>query len=167
MALTTLFTVHVPAPTHPDSLAIELDDPARPPIPLACQIDRKPNSRGIIVACHGMLDNRDKPLVAYLREASPWDIVTFDFRGMGESGGQTEFANHGKEADDIHAVVAHVERTYGRVVCVMGHSKVSLVDTALTRQKLELTPRRVVRAASRRISGPPDTQTNPPESADS
>lgn len=123
------FTVNVPPPTHPESIEIERDDPNRGPIPLACQLDQRvaPLSRGIVIACHGMVDNRDKPLVSYLRDYLPFHTVTFDFRGMGESGGQTEFANHGKEADDIKAVVDHVEREFakelGPVVAVMGHSK--------------------------------------------
>lgn len=129
---TTLFTVLVPAPTHPDSLTHDLDPPHRPPIPLQAQLDLKHpplsnngricSAKGLVIVCHGLLDNRHKPLVSFLRDVLPYDIVTFDFRGTGESGGRTSFANHGQDADDIAAVVSHCERHYGQVKCVMGHS---------------------------------------------
>ncbi|KAI9020631.1 Alpha/Beta hydrolase protein [Hyaloraphidium curvatum] len=121
----TLFTVLVPPRAQVDPLGVDEPDADRPTIPLACQLDRHPRplSSGIVVLCHGMLDNRTKHPIAHLRETLPWDVVSFDFRGMGESGGDTAFANHGLEGDDVRAVVEHVEREFGRIICVVGHSK--------------------------------------------
>lgn len=131
---TEQFTVLVPPPTHPDSLRFDRDAPDRLPIPLACQIDWKAKaaqkfksksqrSAGIAVVVHGLMDNRHKPLVSFLRdECLPYDTVTCDFRGCGESGGETSFSDHGKNADDLAAVVGHVEQTYGPVKAVLGHS---------------------------------------------
>ncbi|KAI9018885.1 Alpha/Beta hydrolase protein [Hyaloraphidium curvatum] len=119
---TVSFTVSVPPPSHPDSL-VWGDDPARDPIDLACRLDRRGGPRqGIVVLCHGLLDNKEKPLVSALRERLPCDVVSFDFRGMGGSGGSTSFANHGLDADDIHHVISHVEDHFGPVLCVVAHS---------------------------------------------
>jgi len=129
--LTVQFSVLSPVSTHPDSITFDRDDPNRAPIPLAAQLDfkrppkyvnGKPKSTGIVVVCHGLLDNRHKPLVSYLRSVMPWDVATMDFRGCGESGGETGFSQHGKDADSIAALVEHLEREFGPVKCVIGHS---------------------------------------------
>jgi pimeloyl-ACP methyl ester carboxylesterase len=126
---TIFFNVPLPAPTHPDSIHIELDDPNRGTIQLAAQLDIRssPPQKGIAIVLHGMLDNRHKPLVSHLRDYLPFNVCTMDFRGMGESGGETTFWSHGREADECKALVDVLERDYaeyGPILVVMGHSKV-------------------------------------------
>lgn len=73
-------------------------------------------SRSALVLCHGFgSTHRSVPMV-WLAEAlyERWDVLTFDWRGYGRSGGFSSMG--GLEALDLQAVVSYArERGYARV----------------------------------------------------
>eukprot|EP00238_Polyblepharides_amylifera_P004161 CAMPEP_0196594916 /NCGR_PEP_ID=MMETSP1081-20130531/79650_1 /TAXON_ID=36882 /ORGANISM="Pyramimonas amylifera, Strain CCMP720" /LENGTH=233 /DNA_ID=CAMNT_0041919317 /DNA_START=272 /DNA_END=970 /DNA_ORIENTATION=- len=84
-------------------------------------------SAGLCVLCHGFRNTKESGIIlAIARGLHSGGLSTFrfDFSGNGESGGEFEFGNYGKETEDLRAVVEHLREFEGRKVgAVIGHSK--------------------------------------------
>ncbi len=80
---------------------------------------RRAGTDTLLVYAHGFLSNKNHRAVPRFVEAlsTAFDVISFDFRGHGESGGRCSFG--AREVLDVAAVVAHA-RTLGycRVVLV-------------------------------------------------
>jgi pimeloyl-ACP methyl ester carboxylesterase len=81
------------------------------------------NSRDLIILCHGLFHTKDSVFLPYLDEKLPYNTLSFDFSGNGESEGVFSLGEYHKEVDDIHAVVDHADRLGYRVIALIGHSK--------------------------------------------
>ncbi|KAI3656379.1 hypothetical protein MP638_000795 [Amoeboaphelidium occidentale] len=91
-------------------------------------------SKGIIVLCHGLLNNKESKVIRKLEEyfqshLSQYSFCRFDFRGNGYSSGETSYGNYQEEAKDIFYITQHLAhnflKSHGPVVAVCGHSKAS------------------------------------------
>lgn len=84
----------------------------------------------VLIICHGFGDHHHSlPIVWLAEQLAHWhDVITFDWRGYGGSGGQASFG--GDEAYDLEAVVAYA-RTWGyRRVGIIGDSMGGLITLA-------------------------------------
>lgn len=50
---------------------------------------KQPNSKECVLIVHGGLDNKKAPIIRALCDQLPFNTVSFDFRGMGDSEGKT------------------------------------------------------------------------------
>ncbi|KAJ1979294.1 hypothetical protein H4R33_005755 [Dimargaris cristalligena] len=78
----------------------------------------------ILVICHGLLNTRYSRVVRALAVGLPYHACIFDFRGNGDSSGNTRYGNYLEEAEDLRRVVHFLQHNLGyRVAGFMGHSK--------------------------------------------
>jgi pimeloyl-ACP methyl ester carboxylesterase len=101
-------------------------------VELCARLDQHPQPQrpGILVLCHGLLNNADSHVVRSLAAALPLHTCRFDFRGNGQSYGETSYGNYEDEARDLDAVVRHLRQHYahlGPVLGAFGHSKAASV----------------------------------------
>jgi len=116
---------------------------AGPAGPLQCALDEpegSPPSRGVALLCHphplhgGTMDNKVVQTLARSFVQLGWRAVRFNFRGVGESGGQWD---HGPgEIDDAWAVL-QAERVAGEAVAVGGFSFGGFVATHVAQRLAE------------------------------
>lgn len=82
----------------------------------------KRGSDTLLIYCHGFLSGKNyihsRRWMSLLGEAM--DVIGFDFRGHGESGGETTFGD--KERYDLDAVMRYARRARYRRLVVMGSS---------------------------------------------
>jgi hypothetical protein len=68
----------------------------------------------------------------------PCNTFRFDFRGNGQSGGETGYGNYEEEAEDLQAVVQYLDtrfrESHGPVIGVLGHSKGASVVLIFSRR---------------------------------
>ncbi len=86
--------------------------------------------RDILIICHGFASSQRSVGIVWLAEAlaGPWDVLTFDWRGYGQSGGLASMG--AAEALDLAAVLRYVrEQGYLRVG-VIGESMGGLITLA-------------------------------------
>jgi alpha/beta superfamily hydrolase len=112
------------------------------------------NSRDLIILCHGMFYTKDSVFLPYLDEKLPYNTLSFDFSGNGESEGVFSLGEYHKEVDDIHAVVDHAVRLGYRVIALIGHSK-GANDVLLYSAKYGNVPLIIPIAGRMRMSGNP------------
>ncbi|KAJ3319730.1 hypothetical protein HDU93_003652 [Gonapodya sp. JEL0774] len=116
---------------------------------LSCLLEKKqPLSDDVVVIAHGSMDNKRSPVIRGLAEGLPWNVVTFDFRGigadalrvgmvcrwsfrydwkMGESDGDSNLGNYFEEKEDLHAVCEHLcKQLRMKVIAIVSHSKGTL-----------------------------------------
>ncbi len=76
-----------------------------------------------VILAHGFSTHKDMALFKEMSEMflGHYDVVTFDFRGHGESGGLFSWTSH--EARDLHAVISFAERK--------GYKKIGLIGFSL------------------------------------
>ncbi len=87
-------------------------------VPIAATLLRRGNG-AVVIICHGFGASRQATSIVWLAEAlaGPYDVLTFDWRGYGGSGGLASFG--GAEALDLAAVLTLArELGYGRVAVV-------------------------------------------------
>ncbi|KQK08428.1 uncharacterized protein LOC100837865 isoform X1 [Brachypodium distachyon] len=83
-------------------------------------------SNNIVVLCHGFTASKNSSVIADLADAltkQGTSIFCFDFSGNGESGGEFQYGNYRKEADDLHSVVSYLHQKKYDVKAIVGHSK--------------------------------------------
>jgi pimeloyl-ACP methyl ester carboxylesterase len=91
-------------------------------IHLRAESTRDRNSSTLLIYCHGFLGGKNFLLIQRFAErlADEMDVITFDFRGHGESGGATTLGD--KELLDLDAVIQYARNfEYERIV-LMGSS---------------------------------------------
>lgn len=86
------------------------------------------SDRPVLVICHGAYSWRNQMLLGNLATAlaarSGSNVLRFDFRGNGHSGGRWSYAGYDGEFEDLCRILAFVKDILGcRVACVVGHSK--------------------------------------------
>src|ERR1700728_2602003 len=72
--------------------------------------------RAIVILVHGLSSTKDHPHVVGLAErlrARSLDVLSYDARGHGESGGLCTLGD--LERNDVAAAVAHARRSHSRV----------------------------------------------------
>lgn len=76
----------------------------------------------VLIVCHGFAASQRYQGVVWLAETllGPWDVLTFDWRGYGQSGGLSSFG--GSEASDLWAVLAFARQRGYRRVGLIGES---------------------------------------------
>ncbi|CAJ1941673.1 unnamed protein product [Sphenostylis stenocarpa] len=83
-------------------------------------------TQAIVILCHGLRTSKENFIMTNLAAAlenAGISSFRFDFTGNGESEGSFEFGSYWREAEDIHAVVQHFQKTNRTVIAVVGHSK--------------------------------------------
>jgi pimeloyl-ACP methyl ester carboxylesterase len=90
-------------------------------------------SRGhpdVLIICHGFASNQGSQGIVWLAEAllGTWDILTFDWRGYGRSGGQSSFG--GDEAQDLSAMLRYARECGYRRIGVIGESMGGFITLA-------------------------------------
>ncbi|KQK08425.1 uncharacterized protein LOC100821605 [Brachypodium distachyon] len=83
-------------------------------------------SNKIVVLCHGFTASKNDSIIVDLADAltkQGISIFRFDFSGNGESGGEFQYGNYRKEADDLHSVVLYLFQEKYDVKAIVGHSK--------------------------------------------
>ncbi|XP_014752170.1 uncharacterized protein LOC100835568 isoform X2 [Brachypodium distachyon] len=111
-------------------------------------------SNEIVVLCHGFTGSKNVSMIVDLADALTKQgigIFRFDFSGNGESGGEFQYANYRKEADDLHSVVLYLHQEKYDVKAVVGHSK-GKVLYRVTKESLMERLNTDMRAASASIS---------------
>jgi len=94
-----------------------------------CTNPENEKKNGTIILCHGLLSGKEHPLIGGIANQLQqyFSVCQLDFRGNGNSGGDTAYGNYYDEADDIRDVVVHL-RTLGKnVTTILGHSKAGSV----------------------------------------
>ncbi|KAI9027733.1 Alpha/Beta hydrolase protein [Hyaloraphidium curvatum] len=85
---------------------------------------KQKDSNQCVIIVHGGLDNKRAPIIRALANGMPYNCVTFDFRGMGESEGVTRQSGYEQEAEDLEAVVKAVKEQHKLTpVAVVCHSR--------------------------------------------
>lgn len=76
----------------------------------------------LLIYCHGFSSGKNFLNIPHLAEmlSSELDVIVFDFRGHGESGGETTFG--AKELFDLDAVMEYAKRFGYRRIILMGSS---------------------------------------------
>eukprot|EP00833_Pecoramyces_ruminatium_P004056 jgi/Orpsp1_1/1178088/evm.model.c7180000063982.1 len=94
-----------------------------------CTNPENEKKNGTIVLCHGLLSGKEHPLIDGIANAlnDYFSICQLDFRGNGNSGGETAYGNYYDEADDIREVVVHLKKMGKNVTTLLGHSKAGSV----------------------------------------
>lgn len=84
----------------------------------------------LLLICHGFAANQRSLGIVWLAEAlaETWDVLTFDWRGFGRSGGQASLG--GAEVFDLAAVVAFAHAQGYRRIGVIGESMGGLIILA-------------------------------------
>jgi pimeloyl-ACP methyl ester carboxylesterase len=84
----------------------------------------------LLIICHGFGSTQRSLGIVWLAEmlAGPWDVLTFDWRGYGRSGGAASLG--GDEAHDLHAVLAYGRAQGYRRIGVIGESMGALITLA-------------------------------------
>nr|XP_017241909.1 PREDICTED: putative uncharacterized protein YDL057W isoform X1 [Daucus carota subsp. sativus] len=80
----------------------------------------------IAVLCHGFRSSKESSTIANLAAALEKEgvsVFSFDFAGNGESEGTFEYGNYQREADDLCAVIKHLNGMKRIVTAIVGHSK--------------------------------------------
>jgi len=91
------------------------------------------DTKGILILCHGLLNTQDSHVCRSLAGQlnSVVHVCRFDFRGNGNSGGETSYGNYADEMEDVQSVVSYVNKEFrsrfGPVLGVVGHSKAASV----------------------------------------
>ncbi|NJP07159.1 MAG: alpha/beta hydrolase [Chloroflexaceae bacterium] len=77
----------------------------------------------LLIVCHGFGANQRSMAIVWLAEAlaGPWDVLTFDWRGFGQSGGQASLGLD--EQQDLETVIA-----YGRAA---GYERIGLIAESM------------------------------------
>lgn len=91
----------------------------------------------LLIFCHGFASNQQSVANVWLAEAlaGPWDVLTFDWRGYGQSGGVATFG--GAEALDLAAVLEYTRTLGYRRVGLIGESMGGLIVLATLGAALE------------------------------
>jgi pimeloyl-ACP methyl ester carboxylesterase len=86
--------------------------------------------RDLLIVCHGFASSQRSVGIVWLAEAlaGPWDVLTFDWRGYGASGGRASLG--GGEALDLAAVVDYARARGYRRVGVIAESMGGLIALA-------------------------------------
>lgn len=84
----------------------------------------------LLIICHGFAASQRSLAIVWLAEAlaGPWDVLTFDWRGYGQSGGLASMG--GIEALDLAAVLRFARERGYRRVGVIGESMGGLITLA-------------------------------------
>ncbi|WOG94237.1 hypothetical protein DCAR_0313530 [Daucus carota subsp. sativus] len=80
----------------------------------------------IAVLCHGFQSTKESSTIASIAgalEKEGISVFSFDFAGNGESEGTFEYGNYWREADDLSAVIKHLNGMKRVVTAIVGHSK--------------------------------------------
>lgn len=87
----------------------------------------KRGSEALVIICHGFAASQRATSIVWLAEAlaGPYDVLTFDWRGYGASGGLASFG--GAEALDLAAVLALARDMGYRRVAVVAESMGALI----------------------------------------
>ncbi|XP_021715103.1 uncharacterized protein LOC110683062 isoform X2 [Chenopodium quinoa] len=83
-------------------------------------------SKDVVIVCHGFVGGKEHKLAVDLCVALEKEGISayrFDFSGNGESDGAWAYGNYMKEAEDICAVVKHLNGANRIVTATVGHSK--------------------------------------------
>ncbi|KXS12970.1 alpha/beta-hydrolase [Gonapodya prolifera JEL478] len=107
-------------PSKVDFVATTIDG-----LRISALLEKKaPLSDDVVVIAHGSLDNKRAPVIRGLVENLPYNVLTFDFRGMGESDGESNLGNYSEEKDDLHAICEHVSKELRmKIIAIIAHSK--------------------------------------------
>lgn len=81
------------------------------------------SSHDLLILCHGMFYTKDSVFLPYLDEKLPYNTLSFDFSGNGDSQGKFTLGGYHKEVEDIKSVVDYSVRQGYRVIGLIGHSK--------------------------------------------
>ncbi|KAK1354907.1 putative feruloyl esterase [Heracleum sosnowskyi] len=87
---------------------------------------RESGTMEIVVLCHGFRSTKESSTIASLAAALEKEgisVFSFDFAGNGESEGTFEYGNYRREADDLCAVIKHLNGMKRVVTAIVGHSK--------------------------------------------
>ncbi|ORX45283.1 alpha/beta-hydrolase [Hesseltinella vesiculosa] len=77
----------------------------------------------LVLFCHGVLGHKDYLFFRLLAEKLPLNSFRFDFRGNGESQGQTGYAHMNEDIEDIATVASHFEKLGYEIFAIVGHSR--------------------------------------------
>ncbi|CAK9140539.1 unnamed protein product [Ilex paraguariensis] len=83
-------------------------------------------STEVVILCHGFRSLKEHNTMVSLSNALENEGISafrFDFAGNGESEGSFEYGNYWREADDLCAVVQHLNGASRVVSAILGHSK--------------------------------------------
>jgi predicted alpha/beta hydrolase len=85
-------------------------------------------TRNIAILSHGLRGNRLEPLLqkiaSYLIQQSLCNVMTFDFRGNGDSEGDFSYSNYDEEVSDLCSAVQWLrQKRNAHVRLILGHSK--------------------------------------------
>lgn len=87
---------------------------------------RETGSVEIVVLCHGFRSTKDNNTMMNLAVALEKEGISafcFDFTGNGESEGSFQYGNYWREADDLQAVIQHLNGMKRVITAILGHSK--------------------------------------------
>lgn len=120
-----------------NSEKLYFDIPTKYGFKLSCVYQEKNNvektedtENKTIILCHGLLSGKEHPLLLGIKKRliNKYSICQFDFRGNGNSGGETAYGNYYDEADDLREVVLYLRNEMKKnVIAIMGHSKAGSV----------------------------------------
>jgi pimeloyl-ACP methyl ester carboxylesterase len=98
-------------------------------VPIAATLLKR-GGAALVVICHGFSANQGATSIVWLAEAlaRPYDVLTFDWRGYGDSGGLASLG--GAEALDLAAVLSAARELGYRRVAVVAESMGGLITLA-------------------------------------
>ncbi|RUP44565.1 hypothetical protein BC936DRAFT_149287 [Jimgerdemannia flammicorona] len=78
--------------------------------------------------CHGYLGHKNYLFQPLLAKSLPFDTFRFDFRGNGDSDGESGLINFEDDFEDITTVVKHFEKEGYEIYALIGHSRGAIVS---------------------------------------
>lgn len=121
-------------------IAKYIDKVTNKEVSLSSILTKNPKNSDTILLCHGMFDTKDSPMNHVLLNGlkDRWSVLRFDFEGNGESSGEWEYAEYGREVRNIADLIEYSEKNYNiKVVVIIGHSKAG-ADVFIAASKLNL-----------------------------
>ncbi|KAI8379731.1 Alpha/Beta hydrolase protein [Radiomyces spectabilis] len=86
-------------------------------------VEKETYPKKLVLIAHGEFGDKNSLYQPLLAEQLPYSTFRFDFRGHGDSHGQTGYANMAEDVQDLHTVADYFENRGYDIMAVIAHSR--------------------------------------------